>query len=109
MALLSLDDPDFIYDLRQLNGNPGSSKFDVFWEELRLHIEELTPAVDDRRHSEIPHMPVAISLYHLLSLVKASIQQKYPNDESKLQVPSVEWLCLQFWPSNPYSTASLRN
>ena len=30
-ALFNLDDPDFIYDLRQLNGNPGCSKFDVFW------------------------------------------------------------------------------
>ena len=47
-ALLNLDDPDFIYDLCQLNGNPSSSKFDVFWEELGLYIEELTPAVDDR-------------------------------------------------------------
>ena len=108
-ALLNLDDPDFIYDLRQLNDNPGSSKFDVFWEELGLYIEELTPVVDDRRHSETLHVPVAISLHHLLTLVKARIEQKYPNDESKLQVPSVEWLRLQFWPNNPYSTAALRH
>ena len=57
-ALLNLDDPSFIYDLRQLNGNPGSSMFDVFWEELGYYLEELTPAVDDRCHSETPHMPV---------------------------------------------------
>ena len=67
------------------------------------------PAVDDRRHSEIPHMPVAISLHHLLTLVKSRLQQKYPNNESKLQVPSVEWLCLQFWPNNAYSTSTLRH
>ena len=54
-------------------------------------------------------MPVAISLHHLLTLVKARIEEKYPNDESKLQVPSVEWLRLQFWPRNPYSTAALRH
>ena len=72
-ALLNLDNLSFIYDLRQLNGNPGSSKFDVFWEELRYYIEELAPAVDDRRHSETPHMPVAISLRHLLTLVKSRL------------------------------------
>ena len=81
----------------------------MFWEELGYYIEELAPAVDDRRHSETPHMPVSISLHHLLTLVKSRMQQKYPNDESKLQVPSVEWLRLQFWPNNPYSTAALRH
>ena len=56
-ALLNLDDPSFIYELWQLNGNPGSSKFDVFWEELGYYIEELAPAVDDRRHffRDTPH------------------------------------------------------
>ena len=106
-ALLNLDDPSFIYELQQLNGNPGSSKFDMFWEELGYYIEELAPTVDDRRHSETPHLPVAILLHHLLTLVKSRMQQKYPNDESKLQVPSVEWLRLQFLPNNPYSTAAL--
>ena len=81
----------------------------MFWEELGYYIEELAPAVDDRRHSETPHMPVAISLHHLLTLVKSRMQHKYPNDESKLQVPSAEWLRLQFWPNNPYSTAALRH
>ena len=95
-ALLNLDNPSFIYELQQLNGNPGSCKFDVFWEELRYYIEELAPAVDDRCHLETPHMPVSISLHHLLTLVKSGMQQKYPNDESKLQAPSVEWLRLQF-------------
>ena len=92
-----------------LDGNPGSSKFNAFWEELGLYIEELTPAVDDRRHSEIPHMPVAISLHHLLDIVRSRIEQKHPGDESKLQVPSLEWLRLQFWPRNPYSSSSLRH
>ena len=80
-----------------------------FWEELGLYIEELTPAVDDRRHSDVPHMSVAISLRHLLEIVKIRIEQKYPDDESKLQLPSLEWLCLQFWPHNPYSSSALRH
>ena len=29
-ALFQLDDPEFIYDLQKLNGNPGSTKFDIF-------------------------------------------------------------------------------
>ena len=33
-ALLNLDDLSFIYDRRQLNGNPSSSKFNLFWEEI---------------------------------------------------------------------------
>ena len=108
-ALFRLDDPEFFYDLRRLNNNPGSSKFNTFWEELGLYIEELTPAVDDKRHSKIPHMPVAISLRHLLDIVKSRLDQKYSGDESKLQIPSLEWLRLQFWPRNPYSFSSLRH
>ena len=64
-ALLQLDDPAIIYGLCNLNGRPRSNIFDTFWDELGLYIEELTPAVDDRQHSETPHMPVAISLSHL--------------------------------------------
>ena len=49
-----------ICDLQKLNGKPSSSSFDTFWDELGAYLEELTPAVDDRRHTESPHMPVAI-------------------------------------------------
>jgi len=44
---------------------------------------------------------------HLLDIVKIRIEQKYPNDESKLQLPSLEWLRLQFWLRNPYSSSAL--
>ena len=101
-ALFQLDDPEIIYDLRKLNGNPNSSSFDTFWDELGAYLEELTPAVDDRRHTETPHMPVAISLRHLRQLIKSE-------DESKLKIPSLEWLQLQFWSQNPYSTSALRH
>ena len=65
--------------------------------------------MDDRRHTETPHMPVAISLRHLRQLIKERLDQKYPGDESKLKIPSLEWLRLQFWPQNPYSTSALRH
>ena len=76
-----------------------------FGRSLAYNIEKLTSTMDDRRHSEVPHMPVIISLRHLLDIVKW-IEKKYPGDESKLQVPSLEWLRLQFWPRNPYSSSS---
>ena len=95
-----------MYDLRRLNGRPKSGKFDAFWDELGVYIEELTPAVDDRRHSETPHMPVAISLCHLRQIIKEQLEQKNPGVEC--EVPSLEWLRLQFWPPNPYSSSALR-
>ena len=80
---LSMDDPDILLDLRKLNGNAKSSKFDAFWDELATYIEELNPAVDERRHSQVLHMPVAISLRHLRDTIKERLQQKHPNDEDK--------------------------
>ena len=39
-------------------------------------MKTLTPAVDDRQHSEIPFMPVAISIGDLLDIVKSRIEQE---------------------------------
>ena len=105
-ALLQVDDPEILYDLRKLNGRPKSNRFDAFWEELGVYIEELTQAVDDRWHSETPHMPVAISLCHLRQLIKERLELKNPGED--IEVPSLEWLRLQFWPPNPYSSSTLR-
>ena len=52
-AVLAIGDPDILLDLRKLNGNPKATLFDDFWIELSLFLEELTPAVDDRRHGEV--------------------------------------------------------
>ena len=64
-AVLSVGDPDVLIDLRKLNGNPTSTHFDDFWAKLSLFLEEVTPAVDDRRHGEVLHMPIAISVRYL--------------------------------------------
>lgn len=101
-----LDDPEIMYDLRILNGKVKSSKYNPFWDELALYLEELTPAVDEHRHSDTLHMSVAVSLRHLRDLVKVRLE-KYPADEDK-QCPSLEWIHLQFWPPNPYSSIALR-
>ena len=62
-AVLSIENPGIIPDLRSLNGNPKSTLFDGFWTELSAFLEEINPAVDDRRHGETLHMP-AYSCVH---------------------------------------------
>ena len=105
-ALVHLDDPDIILDMRQLNGNPQSTKFDPFWNELQLYLDEINLAVDERRHGDVLHLPVAISLRHLQELIHDRLQKKYP--ESCPPTPSLEWIRLQFWPSNQYNISALK-
>ena len=87
-ALLTLDDPEIVYDFHRLNGRPKSGKFDAFWVKLGVYIEELIPAVDDRQHSETTHMPFAISLRHLRQIMERL-------ELVECEVPSLEWLRLQ--------------
>ena len=48
-AVVQLDDPEVIMDLRQMNENPKSTTFELFWQELQLYLDEVTLAVDERR------------------------------------------------------------
>lgn len=41
-------------------------------------------------------------------MVKERLEKKYPADEDKQQCPSLEWIRLQFWPPNPYSSTALQ-
>lgn len=59
-ALFDLGDPG----IRTMNGNPKSTKFDLFWQELPVFLEE-SSAVDERRHSDVLHLPIAVSIRHL--------------------------------------------
>ena len=68
-ALLQLDDPDIILDLRSVNGKAKCNVFDLFWDELKLYLDETTLAVDERRHGEVMHMPFAISIRHLCDVI----------------------------------------
>lgn len=62
--MLELEDPNIIVDLRTNNGFKGS-KFDIFWSELQAYFNENTPAVDDRCHETILHLPWFISVRNL--------------------------------------------
>ncbi len=92
--LIKMDEPDVILDLRKLNGKPGSSTFDRFWLELRDYLEEIGPAVQERRHGEAMYMPVAISIRNLQETISEKLREKFPEEE--IPVPSLEWIRLQF-------------
>ena len=106
-ALLEIEAPEIIHDLRKLNGNPKATHFDDFWTELSTFLEEINPAVDDRRHGETLHMPIAVSVRHLREVIVERLSQKFPDDDKA--VPSEEWIRLQFWPKNPFGHSALRH
>ncbi len=97
-AILDFDDPDIVLDLRQANGHPNSNAFDPFWHEVDAYFNEITLCVDERRHGDVLHMPVALSIRDLKDMVTRRLEEKNP--ESVPLIPSCEWLRLQIWPSN---------
>ena len=105
--LLNMDDPSIILDLRQLNGKPYSTKFDVFWSELAAYLDEAGVAMHERRHGEAMYIPFAISVSHLRDIIEGHLKEKFPNTE--IPVPGLEWIRLQFLPHNPYSVVALRH
>lgn len=106
-AVLATGSPDIMLDLRKLNGNPKSTLFDDFWLELSAFLEEVNPAVDDRRHGETLHMPIAVSIRHLREVIVERLKLKFPGEEKP--IPSEEWVRLQFWPKNPFCHSALRH
>ena len=104
-AVISVDDPDIVLDLRKANGNPSSTIFDCFWQELQAYLDELLVAVDDRQHGETLHMPLAISIRHLREKIIERLRLTHVNEMPV--VPSEEWIRLQFWPPNPYTSQAL--
>ncbi len=62
--------------------------------------DEISDAVDDRRHGTITHLARAISIRDFVDQVR----QRCP--EGTL-IPSSEWVRLQFWPKTPSAMKSL--
>ena len=96
---LTADDEQLIYDLRANNGRPSDSKLDPFWAELGKYLEEKC-AVQERRHNEQLYMPFAVSIRDLIDLVKERLPQG-------TAVPSVSWVALNFYPSNPHTRTAV--
>ena len=100
--LHSADDTDLILDLRTLNGKPGSTKFDIFWTECQKFFDEHVAAVSERRHgADYLYLPFAISIEDL-----QQVKARLPDDTP---IPSAEWLRLQFWPSDPYTSRAIHH
>ena len=52
-ALFELEEPDLIYDLRDVNPGNQSNHYGVFWSKAKEFLEEdVGTAVDDRRHTQ---------------------------------------------------------
>lgn len=104
-AIIEIEDPEIILDLRRNNGKVGSS-YEDFWEELQKYLDEIVTPVNERRHGTTMYLPIAISIRDLREQICDRLTKKFP-DESK-PIPSDEWIRLQFWPKNPYSSGALR-
>jgi len=89
-ALINLDDPNIMLDLRQLNGTVCSDKFDAFWSELQVYLDEFNLAVDERRHSDVLHMPIAISIRHLQEIISDRFIAKNMDSGGHSAIPSAE-------------------
>ena len=60
-------------------------------------------AVSERRHgADFLYLPFAISVENLRQQVKARLPDDTP-------VPSNEWIRLQFWPSDPYTSRAMHH
>ena len=81
-----------LLDLRKLNGNPKSTKYDEFWEEINILFNEYQTAVQERRHDNIAYLPFTISIRELIERV----QKRKPG----ILTPSEEWVRLKLCPEN---------
>lgn len=93
---LEMEDPDVIVDLRENNGRK-SDKYKVFWECLARYLRDST-AVHERRQGNVTSIVNAISVRDLIQ----EVSKLCPNE----QVPSKQWVCLEFYPENPHTKVS---
>ena len=96
-ALLDINNADIVLDFCRSNGKPDSTIFDEFWRKLQTFLDKINPAVDERKHGEMLHMPFAISFRLLQEIIAERLQQKFP--VATTAITSLEWIRLQFWPA----------
>ncbi|GES77742.1 hypothetical protein GLOIN_2v1780244 [Rhizophagus clarus] len=108
--MLTLADPNIIFDLRTNNGFNGT-KFNVFWNELEAYFNEQNLlSVDERRHETVLYMPLAISVRDLHEIIIERLSIIHNNTlPSDIYIPSEEWIRLQFCPTNATTTRSIYN
>lgn len=92
-------DPDFVIDLRHDNDARPMS-YAAFYAAAEVYNERhALVAVDDRRHGQMCHLALALSVRDFREQVSATLPPKTP-------VPSVETLRRQFLPPNPFSAVA---
>ena len=111
VAELALASQDFelVSDLRALNGRPTSGKFDAFWEEFAIQLDESMTRVDDRRHGSISYLPLAQSRTALIEKVRRALMAKNPGglEAAKIFIPSATYVEYQFVPKDSRTAAAL--
>ena len=97
--ILEMEDADIVLDLRHLNTG-RKSQYNAFWSECKKFLDEsVGRAVDDRRHGEVTHLAMAISVRDLRDQVQAKCPGGTP-------IPSESWIRLQFWPKTQHAKSS---
>ena len=78
--LIDMEDPDIVIDMRSLNGSK-KSQYDLFWDEAQKFLnEDMSEAVDDRRHGFVTHLSRALSVRDFVEQVwfsEQSIEYNY--------------------------------
>ena len=75
--LVTSDDPSILLDMRALNGKPGSTKFDTFWDEVdKLVLENAD--VQERRHGDCLYLPIAMSVEDLRNMILSRLTEGTP-------------------------------
>ena len=54
-----MEDPDIVVDMHELN-HSGSDKYQVFWEQCKVYMQEVT-TVHERRHDQVTYLAHALS------------------------------------------------
>ncbi|KAI8484568.1 hypothetical protein Bbelb_376750 [Branchiostoma belcheri] len=99
--MLDAQDVDLIVDMRSRNEG-RNEMYAEFWDEATKFIEEMQLAtVDDRRHGQVCHMALALS-------VPDFINQVFKRLPEGAKVPSSTWVSLQFWPKNAFVDRAIR-
>uniref|UniRef100_U9U599 Uncharacterized protein n=1 Tax=Rhizophagus irregularis (strain DAOM 181602 / DAOM 197198 / MUCL 43194) TaxID=747089 RepID=U9U599_RHIID len=91
--ILTLADPNIIFDLQTNNGFKGM-KFNEFWNETDTYFNEQNLlAVDERRHGTILYMPLALSVHDLREIVTERLKIIYSDPlPFTIHIPSDEWI-----------------
>ena len=66
---LDEEEAEIIYNKRKINSGSPDGNFDTFYKELDQILEEFGKAADERRNSQVAHLPMAVSVPQLISKV----------------------------------------